>query len=837
MKGRIQQKGTPEQPRLIFVNEAQKEHFIDLAGCAGASVYAKLKRGERVEVWVRFTDRRVSAVARDEAGLAAFDPPPPLDVQPGAPTQSAPDEARPARPAALPAAAVTGPRRVKAAPPPAFHNPYNFVPFAASPRPAGSLGDAPPPGHQSWRADRWHGRFEVELTLITPLLLADAESAREPQPDSNAHPSHRFFPVLNRNGLPWLASSSLKGAVRSAYECVTASRMPRFDQHDSPLGYRSSASSGLGLKGARVSRLGPGLVELQIFEEASLAYHVIEKVDRRTGEIYKTKPPPFAGGGQPAHGEQVYVRVERKGTVNRVLAIERRPGPTPPGMVPGYAYITGRNIRGKSNERVFYGTPQTRTLRGDEATRFLADWADVVKDYRDAHDQAEIEGRVGRDGEPVGPDVYLGDSPGKTAWSKHLHPVAPGEDDTWARLREGSLTHVAIEGQHIRPLPVMISRRLFTTAPVALVPDHARPAGSWPGFSPADRVFGWVSQDRNDDARASTPETRPYKGHVRIGPVTCQQPWETAVQQFTGDGLPLAILAAPKPRQARFYVGRGDGSAQDDGLRPHDAGYLPGKRLRGIKVYPHHLGLPRDHWEDPTGRDVQQVGSRVEKRIWFREYRRIRKGMADQRDSQNRSVLGWVNPTTRFRFTVEVDNLNAAELGALLWLLHADPGRHLRLGGGKPLGFGSAAPRIIGLDLATGAALQDRYRRLDAAAVRWEREAEAIEQRLTPLIAAFEDATRDAWGETPAHILAWQAASRGFADRLPVAYPRANTPTAYPDHLPAPHPDGKSFEWYVENNAEAGGGARHGFALDDLATDRGLPVLISAKGGGGTGRR
>ena len=35
-------------------------------------------------------------------------------------------------------------------------------------------------------------------------------------------------------------------------------------------------------------------------------------------------------------------------------------------------------------------------------------------------------------------------------------------------------------------------------------------------------------------------------------------------------------------------------------LLKDNAGYLEGKGLRGRKVYPHHRGLPANHWDEPT---------------------------------------------------------------------------------------------------------------------------------------------------------------------------------------------------------------------------------------------
>ncbi len=223
-------------------------------------------------------------------------------------------------------------------------------------------------------------------------------------------------------------------------------------------------------------------------------------------------------------------------------------------------------------------------------------------------------------------------------------------------------------------------------------------------------MFGWVRQSDERRARAR-PEVPPeiakakaYRGNVRVGPVTCTSE-DDPVERFPGNGLPLAILGQPKEQQSRFYVAKNqNGEAQDEGLTKESAGYTEfadqdrtiRKGLRGRKVYPHHASLPGDHWQEPQNdqryRDVAESGQ-------AREYlrhpdSRDGNGRPNRRDNQNRSIAGWVKPGTSFSFDLHVTNLSPVELGALLWLLKLREGHYHRLGGGKPLGFGSVRLEI-----------------------------------------------------------------------------------------------------------------------------------------------
>ena len=48
-----------------------------------------------------------------------------------------------------------------------------------------------------------------------------------------------------------------------------------------------------------------------------------------------------------------------------------------------------------------------------------------------------------------------------------------------------------------------------------------------------------------------------------------------------------------------------------------------------------------------------------------------------------------MKPRAAFTAVIDVINLNIAELGVLLWLLNLPDKHYHRIGGGKPLGFGS----------------------------------------------------------------------------------------------------------------------------------------------------
>jgi CRISPR-associated protein (TIGR03986 family) len=708
-----------------------------------------------------------------------------------------------------------------------FHNPYNFIPARPRDREHPDLGDALPAGHDRYLKDRYSGTVRVRLTTVTPLLLLDAARATEERD------GHKIFPVrLGADGRPYLPPTSIKGMLRSAFEAVTNSRFGVFSDHDERLAYRMPASEGLRLVPVRVEEAS-GALRLRLLRGTS----TVGRDGRPQGPMYAAWLPRYGHGPLPVHrdgpvssGEEVWcwvenVRHDRGFTYWRVRVLAKSEAslgpppstsPPPPGprasaprhqpngelrKVRGWAYITNQNINRKHDERVFFEDSPTPTYVPLTA-ELKAAWGELVRNYQTIHVR-DLERRAAAH-PPKRPDQYLGREPGEPAWSVHVY--RRGAD----QLVPGDLAYaeVSVDARGntsgVNALyPVMISRGLHEVAPRELLaPLHLLPARDRDELSPAERVFGWVNQD---GAGA-------YRGNLRIGPVTCRTPLEGALLDASAYPIPLAILGEPKPQQARFYVGASSrGESQPRGLAKLDAGYHKGKGLRGRKVYPHHRGLPPDYWDQP-----EEDRTQTEVAGHFQEYRRPRQPLGptglsgEQRDDQNRSVLGWVEPGTEFTFDLHVTNLSKFELGTLLWLLCLPPEHYHRLGGGKPLGFGSVRLDLepTRTDIRDGAGWKTSYLSLIPADPDPETRARDLKGLCEECLGTFDQVVGQ-----QTFVRAFLAAARGF--HLPIHYPRSTR---------APHPEGKAYEWFVANDRERQGTCI-GLPLGDLAGDPGLPFL------------
>lgn len=678
-----------------------------------------------------------------------------------------------------------------------FENPYNFVPAPPRLIEHATLGDAPPVGHHRYLPGLWSGRISVELTTVTPLLIPD-------QPIVDATNGHKTFGVrTDEKGAPYLPPTSIKGALRAAYEAVTNSRMGVWSKaHDSRLALRQPAESALGLIPVRiVAKLvaGRALLFATEHEAVPLRFYSIARDDERRGAIeYAERYANIEDGGDtfPQHGDCVQ-RNSRSGE----LAWVEEGEPVVAGWRRGYAVINGPNIKNKINERLFLEINRPREFGITPAIK--KQWDELMSNYQKLH-VLEIEKRR-REGQQ--PADFLGDKPGQTAWSRHIH------DSASITLKQGLLCYARVTDKDLAALyPVLISRQLFSTAPSALLDVSLQPASQLSELSPADRLFGWV-------ARRGSGQ---YKGQLRIGAIQAADGANAIEPVGDAAGVPLTILGAPKPAQARFY------GANDKQGTPYPRGtdkaamYRPEHGLRGRKFYPHHKAQAQaaDYW-DRSARPPE-VSNQSAPRKLYREWR-LPENAEKPRTDQNRSITAWVMPGARFRFDLQLTNVSSVELGALLWLLSLGDDCCLRLGGGKPLGFGSVRLRLAegdGLDLRDGEAMRARYASFGAPTASGQCLRSGAD--VTALITAYQAAL-------PAAV----ASSGVRFDRLPVikaflnAARGGNLPVHYPRTQVAPNAEGENYKWFVAN--ETWSNSRHErYSLPDLAApdrERGLWVL------------
>lgn len=699
-----------------------------------------------------------------------------------------------------------------------FHNPYNFIP--ALPRDPeavqkSGLGDHSPVGHGRYLPEYWSGRIAVKLTNVTPLLILDAAEMTE----SN---DHKTYPVrLGLDGNPYLPPTSIKGMLRSAYEAVTNSRLSVFDKHNDLLAYRLPPNAGIQMVPARIENgqvcLYSGTSGIsndgrpQKGDPMYAAW--LRRWNRNNTNL--DRPVTYIGTQQlPKHGQRVRFWAEefaKQKTNGQVIFtywkvrevvpygqnLGQQPAPTNPNgygahkptgkpmrQFKGYVCVTNKNITNKHDERIFFedGNQKTISLTDEMRER----WSKLIESYQNNDDF--------QNGLPC--PAALGNA---ATWSRHITGGTPEKE-----LSEGTLCYAQIQAngssfEIIDLYPVMISRSLYHRTPREILHPSLKTANNYANLSPADRVFGWVNQNGNGS----------YKGQLRVHSVCCLR--GDAVDDFGSEdaNFPLAILGQPKPEQARFYCADDiDGQPLHHGEhdpRYKDKGegyYDEGQSLRGRKIYPHHKGLSSDYWNNPLAdrthtQQVDQTGR-------YQEYRQP--AGDNERTKQNRSIKSWVKPETEFQFEIDIINLSSVELGALLWLLSSPDIHYHRLGGAKPLGFGSVWLDVDWeqTDLKLGSEWATFYQSLKPIFANVANGASCTKDFKRSVEKAYGNGKRF---EQVRFIAAFCNSSKGFDDAA-IHYPRVTL---------NPTPEGEAFEWFVRNEQDARDEQALKLSLPDLA--------------------
>ena len=602
----------------------------------------------------------------------------------------------------------------------------------------------------------------------------------------------------------------------------------------------------------------------EVWAEIVLCQHEVSPRDRdhwsndflfwKVIKVWEKKKHPT----QPAETEKKLWYLSKPNTTHRRQSYYAPINPIDRRIVEGCVMITNENIKDKHDERIFFFDPPTGptlTLSDKDVTDLQNDWKKLIKNYRDARTEKELFDRQNAKNQPW---KSTGNDPGETAWSPHLYQDSKhrsiwhnndphgrtSKHDPHGRtskhdaieLKQGDLVYAKYDfnsGKITHLLPVSISRVLYDATPQDLLPHSLRPAKRRSELSPADRLFGWVAQpdDEGSDQEDQGQELDPYKGRIRV--VCDDRPRPHIIEQFDDNQtLPLTILGQPKPEQARFYVAKDDkGTRQKDRLSKKEAGYSKGKSLRGRKQYWHHKGLETHKQATKPARDYWKATvedrTKIERNGRYQEYRRPDKCPDEQnpkgwqqKDSQNRSITGWIKPGKEFRASLYVQNLQDEEIGALLWLLSLNKlyaeNYYFRLGYGKPLGFGSVKMEIDCQDelpLGKGKDWKDYYASFNKSAPE-----KLGEPQRSDCINKFKTSMKKAYDK--------QLGVQNF-DKLPfikellqvLKGPEDNLPIHYPRTDPVQDPEGKNFAWFSRN--ESNRNSR--LVLPTATGDKGIP--------------
>lgn len=630
-----------------------------------------------------------------------------------------------------------------------FINPYNFVSLLPRDAATNPLPDHRPAPHG--KASGISGSVTIELTTLTPLLLPAEDHA------SGTVKGTRV------DGLdkPLMLGSSLKGALRAAYEAITNSRYGTFDvaTHSTVGSHRQKAKQG--------SNVFPCIVESV---DASRNTATVWILDKQYAAKLPKRFRDVARDMQRTHAVVSHNGKSPSCTVTSInvnadeVKLKRNES-----LVEGIVHWTGSSIRGKKYERFFITDVLKSTSNHLEnilaknpkntVKVSIKGWDDLIHSYRMA---AEEFGKT-NDGTGARPGTYA--------------------DPKYAKNWELQPGRTAWFDQKTRKLsPSMVGRTLFDTSPWELIKDTShRPATTLDELSAADRVFGWVPRENIS--------TTAHRAQLDVGSVqyhSCTN-GSNPVVRFSPP-LDLAVLNGGKTNSAGFYATNS---------------YRRGSSLRGRKFYVaqrrHFAG--ENYGESDTYWDPSQTLPDPKIR---REYLLSETSDAQDRPAAATSIRSWVNHGTTFRCQLQLHNMEYNDAAALLWLLDLSNNTVgfsdvpegtqpvLLLGLGKPLGFGATTCRIIAADIQTEQDISWRYSKDSLLHPRpLQTSPTGANSTSAPQVAELKQHFMNIFNGSNADPSIRQAVrefylmSIGFDAKSPVHYPR-KSPTS----------KGKQYEWW-----------------------------------------
>lgn len=247
-------------------------------------------------------------------------------------------------------------------------------------------------------------------------------------------------------------------------------------------------------------------------------------------------------------------------------------------------------------------------------------------------------------------------------WQTQAFPRQPGLRERKGQLANGDPVFFVVDPykpQHVSFFGRAGMFRLpYTHSPYDLIPVHLHTGGAdAPSVDMAEAMFGFVRQEANDEPNQITS----YASRLRFSDaklVNQQLPdsdlWDTEITP--------PILASPKPTTFQHYLTQD--ATELKSLR-HYGDDRNGTTIRGYKQYWHHGHFGAADRHDPNASTDSTQSTRM---------RPVKSGVA-------------------FQFQIAFENLSDVELGALIYVLElaASPNHRLKLGMGKPFGFGSIA--------------------------------------------------------------------------------------------------------------------------------------------------
>ncbi len=541
----------------------------------------------------------------------------------------------------------------------AFINPYSFVPLPQE------VSRCAPRGHATASADGVSGFIDVSYEMLTPLLL----------PTDNA--SNETY-----------SGSSIRGAIRSVHEVLTRSCLRIIDLDYVPAHREPISTIDREAKLAVVTKSDSGqATEIQETEtpiwlpvaDLRHALDINKPYDVTSGLRFDLFSDPESKFHKAKRRRELRGKLPR-GTI---LASNT-------GIRAGQWVVIVSDEKARPKNRHYYVA--IAKLVGGPIRVESDDWQDFQYLCQGTRDTQVFRQEEGSDAAPPAPRHGSPNWPGevvrysgKVVGRRRKATGVLGVGDVVWRTKSGSLK-MAYVWRHKGVGPVRDR----------LGDQSLEPCTDPENLCPTCAVFGMI--DNRDDSE-NRHDQASYASHLRflVGHLFD----EDGVGPAVTEDRQIALLRGPKPSSGNFYLEHSEGAdlsyAGDQPKATWGSELDRGgnRRIAGRKFYRHGQveGAPT-------------VSNRQRQRQWYRNWQ----GEQSPDGQRKMAIAG-----SRLRFRVAFDNLSETQLAFLMIALDprllskavASKGQYANhLGGGKPLGFGTAVAEEVTI---TYSRTRDRY--------------------------------------------------------------------------------------------------------------------------------
>nr|WP_283251577.1 RAMP superfamily CRISPR-associated protein [Aeromicrobium duanguangcaii] len=476
------------------------------------------------------------------------------------------------------------------------------------------------------------GTISVEFTAVSRLLLGSG--------------SGEDFSVASTGGQQVIPGPGLKGAIRSFHEAFTGSCLRVIDLDFVPV-HRDNLNV--------ADHRDLVLAEVVQSDDDHLSFRELRDVVWVRDDRFR-----FPVDGEPASGDRVKLQAP-PGSVVRGRLTSGSATVDPNGDRRILVADSGAKVdRAMSfaTGRITAGDPWPSSAEAIE--RFVKS-LEGSADAKLAATRQDVRRRIQRGGTAV----ETGPVRGRRRVENGTFTVG---QPYWVKVANGEVTEIrpSLMWRHLGAHSV--EDRLRKNDKSSLLPcGHDAVWNGTLELCPSCQLFG--SAGAKDDENAET-EQRSYRGHVFVGEATIE-----------GDssGLQLAPLGSPSPGAAQFYLDNGEGGTTNTV-----------NRSRPLAEW----GSSADSGK-PRGLLGRKFYWAVESRPGEAD-RAQRRGVADDPTRVARDVQVF-SPGTQLTTRIQFVNVTPAQLAELLVSIKPAlkwEGTVLRIGGGKPFGFGSVTAAV-----------------------------------------------------------------------------------------------------------------------------------------------